>query len=84
MAKRRPKRPTKYIRVPVFSGLIVALFFILPAVLGIALFGMLFSAAGIEHAYEYVFIGFSIPCALILFYRWRTGKWFDPNDPPED
>jgi len=47
----------------------------IPAAGGIAILGTLFSWAGIAHAYEYVTIGFAVPSALALIYRWQVGKW---------
>lgn len=84
MAKRQPKK-THYQPYQLAKGITVAVIFSISAAAGIFLLGSLYSLVGsIEHPYRDVFIGFSIPCAFILFYRWRTGKWFDPNDPPED
>jgi len=84
MAKRQPKK-TPYKPYQISKGIVVAVIFLLSAAFGILFIGTIFSLVGfIEHPYRDTFIGFSIPCAFILFYRWRAGKWFDPNDPPED
>lgn len=83
MAKRRPK-PHKPDYGELIVGFSVAAVFFLPSVLGFIVLVLIFSVLGYQNPARDVFIGFSIPCALVLLYRWRVGEWPTPEDKKDE